>query len=189
MIISFLISLYITIILHEFGHLITAKLCGCGVPTYSVGFGKILLHKKIGKTDYQLRLLPLGGYCELEGEMATSKKENAYVNLIYRKKLLIALAGCLINIISGLIVYAIGYYFDNRHMLYFGIISTMLGITNLLPIPALDGSYPYLFLLEKIIPKKYALQLTKFLITWGFNLIMLLNILSIPWLIINWKKF
>jgi membrane-associated protease RseP (regulator of RpoE activity) len=58
-----------------------------------------------------------------------------------------------------------------------------LGISNLLPIPALDGSYPVLFLMEKIIPKKYSLQLIRYLVGWGFIILMTLNILCIPYLI------
>jgi len=146
MIIQFLTSLYVCVIVHEFGHLIAAKLCGCGVPTYAVGFGKILFQKKIGKTNYQFRLLPLGGFCELEDELTESNNSTAFTNLTYRKKLLISAAGCIVNIVMGLIVGFIGVKLLNRNLIYFGLISVSLGIMNLLPIaPCLDGGYIVFF--------------------------------------------
>lgn len=190
MIIQFLASLYICVIVHEFGHLIAAKLCGCGVPTYAVGFGKILFQKKIGKTNYQFRLLPLGGFCELEGELVKSRKRTAFTNLIYSKKVLISAAGCIVNIISGLIVGLIGLKLLNRDLLYFGTISITLGIMNLLPIaPCLDGGYIVFFpLCIKIWGKtKGTLKFEK-MVKVSFKIVMWLNYLCIPWLIMNWRK-
>ena len=60
--------LCILVVIHELGHFIAAKLSGVEVESFSVGFGPILLHKKIGKTDYRISLLPLGGYCGMKGE-------------------------------------------------------------------------------------------------------------------------
>ena len=63
-----LLCLFFLIIFHEFGHFIAAKLFGVKVESFSVGFGPVLLHKKIRGTDYRLSLIPLGGYCGLKGE-------------------------------------------------------------------------------------------------------------------------
>ena len=181
--ITFLISLYICIILHELGHLLTAKLVKCKVEVFSIGFGKELFSFKYKGTKYRFALLPLGGYNKLEHELDYCRSKNALPNLSYTKKLLIILAGCFINIITGLIVGFIGLKISSYNLFYFGLISTILGITNLLPFPALDGSYPILFLVEKIIPKKYALQLVRFLVSWGFRILMALNIACISYLI------
>ena len=56
------------IAVHEFGHFITAKLCGVKVNEFSIGMGPLLLQKEKGETVYSLRLLPIGGYCAMEGE-------------------------------------------------------------------------------------------------------------------------
>jgi membrane-associated protease RseP (regulator of RpoE activity) len=190
MYIQFLTSLYICVIVHEFGHLIAAKLCGCGVPTYAVGFGKILFHKKVGNTDYQFRLLPLGGFCELEGELTRSKKKSAFTNLKYSKKVLISAAGCIVNIVSGVIVGLIGLNTLNQNLLYFGLISTSLGIMNLLPIvPCLDGGYIAFFpLCTKIWGKEKGILIFAKMVKISFKIVMWLNYLCIPWLIMNWRK-
>ncbi|MCK5554211.1 MAG: RIP metalloprotease RseP [Deltaproteobacteria bacterium] len=66
--ISFIIVLGILIFVHEFGHFIIAKRSGVGVLTFSLGFGRKLIGKKIGETEYQISAIPLGGYVKIIGE-------------------------------------------------------------------------------------------------------------------------
>lgn len=63
-----LLILSFLIFFHELGHFAVARLCGVEVEAFSIFMGPILLHKKIGKTDYRLSLLPIGGYCQMKGE-------------------------------------------------------------------------------------------------------------------------
>lgn len=186
--ILFFSSLIICIILHELSHLITAKLVKCKVEVFSIGFGKELFSFKYKGTKYRLALLPIGGYNKLEHELNYCKNKNVLPNLSYTKKLLVILSGCATNIITGFLAYWLGLHFRSYNLFYFGIISIALGISNLLPFPALDGSYPFLFLIEKIIPKKYALELTRFLVTWGFIILMTLNIICLPYLVYMIRK-
>lgn len=179
----FFISLIICIILHESAHLIAAKLVKCKVLVFSIGFGKELFSFNYRGTKYRLALIPLGGYNKLEHEIDYCRNKYVLPNLPYTKKLFVILAGCLVNIIIGLPFCFLGLKFQIYQLFYFGWISTVLGITNLLPFPALDGSLPVLFLLEKIIPKKYALKLIKFLVIWGFVILMILNIAFLPYFI------
>ena len=58
----------ILIALHEFGHFAAAKLCGVKVNEFAIGMGPLLLHKQGKETEYSLRLLPIGGFCAMEGE-------------------------------------------------------------------------------------------------------------------------
>jgi regulator of sigma E protease len=67
-IISFIIVLGILIFVHELGHFIIAKKSGVGVLTFSLGFGRKLISKKIGETEYQISAFPLGGYVKIIGE-------------------------------------------------------------------------------------------------------------------------
>ncbi|KXL53195.1 metalloprotease MmpA [Anaerotignum neopropionicum] len=63
-----LILIGVLVIAHEFGHFIAAKKSGILVEEFSVGMGaKIFSHKK-GETEYTIRLLPLGGFCRMQGE-------------------------------------------------------------------------------------------------------------------------
>ncbi len=56
------------IIIHEFGHLLAAKLSHIQVEVFSVGFGPILLRRRIGETEYRLSAIPLGGFIKMAGE-------------------------------------------------------------------------------------------------------------------------
>lgn len=62
-----IIGLALSIGIHEFGHLIPAKIFGVRVPHWAIGFGPKLFAKKIGETEYSVRLIPLGGFITLIG--------------------------------------------------------------------------------------------------------------------------
>lgn len=68
------IGLAISIGLHEFGHLIPAKLFGVRVPHWAIGFGPKLFSKKIGETEYSFRLIPLGGFITMIGMYPPDRK-------------------------------------------------------------------------------------------------------------------
>lgn len=72
-ILAVLVVLSPIVIIHEFGHYIACRLTGIRVKEFSFGFGKILWHKKVGHTDYQLRAIPFGGFVEPAGAMFLSK--------------------------------------------------------------------------------------------------------------------
>jgi len=179
----FFISLILTIFLHELGHLIVAKLVKCKVEVFSIGFGKELFSFKYKGTKYRLALFPLGGYNKLKDELNYSKSKYAFTNLRYRDKMFIISAGCATNVIIGLIAYYVGLNLQIYNLYYFGWLSLALGITNFLPIPALDGSYSILIWLEKLLGKKKGYDLMGKICKWGFIILMILNIACIPLLI------
>ena len=185
--ILFLLSLFICIVLHELGHFFAAKSVKCKVERLSLGFGPVLLRKKMGETSYEIALIPLGGFCSLKNELTYSRSKYAFTNLSYRKKLLITIAGCAVNILTGIIAIGLAYVFKNFSFVYFGIVSISLGITNLLPIPALDGSYPFLVLLEKKYGKKKGYAKMEKIVTFWFKILLIVNIATIP-LVIYWYK-
>jgi regulator of sigma E protease len=67
-IIQLAIVLGIMVLVHEFGHFAVAKLCGIRVEVFSIGFGKRLFGFKRGDTEYQIAMVPLGGYVKMSGE-------------------------------------------------------------------------------------------------------------------------
>ena len=73
-IVVIIIGLALSIGLHEFGHLIPAKIFGVRVPNWAIGFGPKLLSKKIGETEYSLRLIPLGGFITMIGMYPPDQK-------------------------------------------------------------------------------------------------------------------
>ncbi|OCL27124.1 RIP metalloprotease RseP [Orenia metallireducens] len=67
--VSFIIVLGILVFFHELGHFMVAKYVGVQVEEFAIGMGPKLLGKQYGETLYSIRLLPLGGYCKMTGEM------------------------------------------------------------------------------------------------------------------------
>ena len=67
-IIATIIVLGVLIFVHELGHFLVAKKSKVGVLTFSLGFGPKLFGKKVGETQYQVSLIPLGGYVKMVGE-------------------------------------------------------------------------------------------------------------------------
>lgn len=60
----------VLVFIHEFGHFLFAKLAGVRVEKFSIGFGSRLFGFRRGETEYQVSLLPLGGYVKMAGEGA-----------------------------------------------------------------------------------------------------------------------
>lgn len=92
------------IAIHEFGHFIVAKLCGIQVNEFSIGMGPLLLHKQGKETLYSLRLLPIGGYCAMEGEDEESDDPRAFGNASGWKQFLVLIAGSAFNFLAGLVI-------------------------------------------------------------------------------------
>jgi regulator of sigma E protease len=102
------ILLFLTlIIIHEFGHFISAKLLGVRVNEFAVGFGPKIFSKQGKETKYSLNLIPLGGYCAMEGEDENSADEKAFCNKAAWRRFLIVVMGAVFNLILGLIIVAI----------------------------------------------------------------------------------
>ena len=92
------------IAVHEFGHFITAKLCGVKVNEFSIGMGPLILQKQKGETEYSLRLLPIGGYCAMEGEDEDTGDSRSFVRQPLWKKFAILVAGTVMNFLTGLVI-------------------------------------------------------------------------------------
>lgn len=66
-IVVFALGILASVALHEVGHLVPAKIFGVHVSQYMVGFGRTLVSRRRGDTEYGLKALPLGGYVRLTG--------------------------------------------------------------------------------------------------------------------------
>ena len=94
----------VLVAVHEFGHFFTAKLLGVKVNEFSVGMGPEILSRKGGETQYSLRLLPIGGYCAMEGEEGDSNDPRSFENKALWRKLIILVAGSFMNFVTGLLI-------------------------------------------------------------------------------------
>lgn len=97
----------ILIIIHEFGHFLAAKLTGVRVNEFAVGFGPKLFSKQFGETKYSFNLIPLGGYCAMEGEDEDSGDARAFCNKSAWRRFIIIIMGAVFNLILGLVIIAI----------------------------------------------------------------------------------
>ena len=104
-IIAVIIVLGGLIFFHELGHFAVARCLGMGVSTFSLGFGPKILKRKLGKTEYALSLVPLGGYVALVGESNESEipegfspKESFALRPAWQR-LLVVIAGPAANIL------------------------------------------------------------------------------------------
>ena len=227
------------ILIHEVGHCIVAKLCKVKVNEFAIGFGKVIWQKQGKETKYSLRMIPLGGFCSMEGEEEASDSEGSFSKASVWKRIAIVVAGAAVNIIFGIIVYFvlvstvglqfadptkdtflnriyygsqrtgafIGSIFESIKMLFTGgvktdqmvgivgisevvvqtsklvdyiyllaVISVSLGVTNLLPIPALDGGKILILLIEIIRRKPMKIETEAKIQLIGFSILIALSL-------------
>lgn len=103
-IISSIIIFLLVILIHEFGHFIVAKMNGVSVLEFSIGMGPKLFQKESNGTLYSLRVLPVGGYCQLEGEDEENDSPNSLNNQSPLIRLKVILAGAIMNFILAFIL-------------------------------------------------------------------------------------
>ena len=94
----------VIVALHEFGHFIVAKLCGIRVNQFAIGMGPAILKKQWGETEYSLRLLPIGGFCAMEGEDADSEDSRAFGKKSVPRRMAVVVAGATMNILLGFVL-------------------------------------------------------------------------------------
>ena len=102
-----LIIFGVLIFSHEFGHFITAKLCGIKVNEFAVGMGPAIFKKQKGETLYSLRALPIGGFNSLEGEDEDSDAVGAFSKAPVSSRILVIIAGATMNFIVGFLILTI----------------------------------------------------------------------------------
>ena len=110
-----ILAISFLIFFHELGHFLAARSIGVSVATFSVGFGKTIISKKIGETEYRLSAVPLGGYVSLKGQedldpTARSDDADSYNSCSPLGRIWILFAGPFFNIILAFLIYiALGF--------------------------------------------------------------------------------
>lgn len=114
---SYILALIIfsaIVIFHELGHFLLAKWNGIEVIEFSLGMGPRLLSYVWGDTRYSLKLLPIGGSCQMVGEEEASDSEGAFGNKSVWARIAVVAAGPVFNFILAwvlalIIVGSMGY--------------------------------------------------------------------------------
>lgn len=103
-----LVLLGVLIMAHEAGHFMAARACGIEVQEFAMGMGPLLLRKKSRRgTQFSLRLLPIGGFCQFYGEDEDADDPRAFNNQAVWKRALTVVSGPLMNFIVALLVVVI----------------------------------------------------------------------------------
>jgi regulator of sigma E protease len=107
-----LLGLIFLIVIHELGHMLTAKALGVRVPEFAVGFGPPLVKKKIGKTVYSFRIILLGGFAKMAGMGDGAEGPDTYHAKAAWRRALIILAGPAANVVAAVVILACVYMFQ-----------------------------------------------------------------------------
>lgn len=111
-IITFLIVLSILILVHELGHFFAARRAGVWVEEFGIGYPPRIYGKRLGETLYSINLLPIGGFVKLHGENTeegVSEKQRAFVYKSKKKRIVIVVAGVLMNFLLAIAAFSVVY--------------------------------------------------------------------------------
>ena len=97
------------IFVHELGHFAAAKLSGVQVNEFSIFMGPILWKKQVGETLYSIRLIPIGGFCAMEGEDGGSDNPRSFDKAAWWKRFIILVAGAAMNFVIGVMLMIVVY--------------------------------------------------------------------------------
>lgn len=127
-VVLFAVGIGISIALHEAGHMYSAKAFGMKVRRYFIGFGPTLFSFRRGETEYGLKLIPAGGFCDIAGMTALDElpdpadRKRAFFRFPTWQRVVVLSAGSLAHFAVGIV------------LIYVMAVST--GLPNLNPQPA-----------------------------------------------------
>ena len=110
----FLVLVGVLVAIHEFGHFVAAKLLDFKVTRFSIGFGQPLVRVRRGETEYQIALIPIGGYVRILGEDPTDDippedARRAFAVKPLWQRLLVVFAGPAANFLLPVVIYFVSF--------------------------------------------------------------------------------
>jgi membrane-associated protease RseP (regulator of RpoE activity) len=132
-IVLFALGICLSVALHEAGHLATAKWFGMKVRRYFIGYGPTVWSFRRRGTEYGVKAIPLGGFCDIAGmttmdEVTPDEDKRAMWRFPAWKRVIVMIAGSVTHFILGFL------------LLY--IMAVTMGLPNLLGKPVLSGVQP-----------------------------------------------
>ena len=129
-VVLFALGIGIAVALHEFGHMLTAKAFGMKVRRYFIGFGPKIFSFRRGGTEYGLKAIPAGGFCDIAGMTAldpVTDEEAPHAMWRYPtwKRVVVLCAGSITHFILGFLI------------LYF--MALTIGLVNTSDTPLVSG--------------------------------------------------
>ncbi len=148
---AFAVVLGVLVVVHELGHYLAARYCDVKVLRFSVGFGKVLWQRKLGRdgTEWAVSAFPLGGYVKMlderEGEVPPEELSRSFTRKTVGQRSLIVAAGPLANFVLAIVLYWIVFMLGSQELLPVlgtppaGTPAAMAGIENGEQVRTLDG--------------------------------------------------
>lgn len=109
---AFLVVLGILVVFHELGHYLVARLAGVKVLRFSVGFGRVVWSRRVGRdrTEWAVSAVPLGGYVKMaderEGDVSAADLPRAFNRQNVWKRIAIVAAGPIANLLLAVLLFA-----------------------------------------------------------------------------------
>ncbi len=129
-VVLFALGIGISVALHEAGHMYSAKAFGMKVRRYFIGFGPTLFSFRRGETEYGLKAIPAGGFCDIAGMTAMDElpdpddRRRAFFRFPTWQRVVVLSAGSLTHFVVGIV------------LIYVMAVSTGLPNLNRAPTPA-----------------------------------------------------
>ncbi|TDD92616.1 M50 family metallopeptidase [Actinomadura rubrisoli] len=106
---AFVVALLVSVMLHEGGHLLTAKRFGMKATQYFVGFGPTLWSRRRGETEYGVKAIPLGGFVKIVGytpleEIDAADRERAFYRQPAGRRAIVIGAGVAVNLVFAFLL-------------------------------------------------------------------------------------
>ncbi|TRZ58266.1 MAG: RIP metalloprotease [Streptomycetaceae bacterium] len=108
-ILAFVVALLLSVMIHEFGHYLTARHFGMRISEFFVGFGRRIWSYQRGETEFGVKAIPAGGYCKIDGmtpgdEMPMGEENRAFYKASSGRKLIVLGAGSFLHFVIGYVL-------------------------------------------------------------------------------------
>ena len=108
-ILAFVVAMLLSIMIHEWGHFITARKFGMKVTEFFLGFGPRLWSTVRGETEFGIKAIPAGGYCRITGmtpgePIAENDRGRAFYTARVGRRLVVLGAGSFLHFVLALLI-------------------------------------------------------------------------------------
>lgn len=111
-----ILVLGVIIFIHELGHFLTAKFFKMPVSEFSIGMGPQVYSYDTMKTTYSFRVIPIGGFVNIEGMEVDSKVEDGFNSKPAYTRFIVLIAGVFMNFLLAFIIMFISIYSNGKYV-------------------------------------------------------------------------